>query len=127
MSKKKFVTKLNNLKGKNPKLYWKLLQGNKKDSIKVPLEAFKKHFEELSVEAADTNSNNPFPEFDVRDLNTSSLNQPFSEQEIRKFVKNLKNNKAAGINEIINEYIKSSIDLMLPIYIKLFNRVLHTG
>ena len=78
-SKKKFVTKLNNLKGKNPKLYWKLLQGNKKDSINVPLEAFKKHFEELSVEAADTNSNNPFPEFVVRDLNTSSLNQPFSE------------------------------------------------
>ena len=127
LSKKKFVTKLNNLKGKNPKLYWKLLQGNKKDSINVPLEAFKKHFEELSVEAADTNSIYPFPEFDVRDLNTSSLNQPFSEQEIRKFVKNLKNNKAAGIDEIINEYIKSSIDLMLPIYIKLFNRVLDTG
>ena len=42
-------------------------------------------------------------------------------------VKKLKNNKSAGIDEIINEYIKNSIPKMLPVYNKLFNKVLTTG
>ena len=59
-------------------------------------------------------------------LATSKLNQPFSEIEIRKFVKNLKDNKASGIDSILNEFIKHSLDLMLPHYLK-FNKILDTG
>ncbi len=38
----------------------------------------------------------------------------------------LKNGKTKGANEILNENIKSAIDIMMPVYIKLFNKVLST-
>ena len=36
-------------------------------------------------------------------------------------------NKAAGIDQILNEHIKSSINIMLPTYTKLLNIVFDTG
>ena len=63
----------------------------------------------------------------IRNLNTSALNQPFTETEIRNFVKSLKNNKAAGIDGILNEFIKHTIDILITLYVKLFNKILDTG
>ena len=63
----------------------------------------------------------------LKDLDTIDLNQPFCEAEIRNFVQNLKNNKAAGIDRILNEFIKCSIDIMVPLYLKLFNKILDSG
>ena len=127
LSKKSFIKKLRDLQNKNPKQYWKLLQGKKKEHIDVPLETFKDHFANLAVEAEDADINDLNVDNEFNELDTSILNQPFSEDEIRKFVKNLKNNKAAGIDGILNEYIKCTIDLMVPLYNKLFNQVLNTG
>ena len=42
-------------------------------------------------------------------------------------VKGLKNNKAYGVDMILNEFIKNTIDIMCPIYVKLFNIILKTG
>ena len=39
----------------------------------------------------------------------------------------MKNNKSPGIDDVVNEEIKSTITYMMPIYIKLFNIVLDTG
>jgi hypothetical protein len=39
----------------------------------------------------------------------------------------IKNNKASGIDEIINEYLKSTVSQMMPLYVKLFNVVLDSG
>ena len=41
--------------------------------------------------------------------------------------KKLKNNKSPSNDEIVNEYIKYSIDKMLPTYVTFFNKVLDTG
>ena len=38
-----------------------------------------------------------------------------------------KNNKSSGSDFILNEYIKASIDRMLPLYVKLFNLVFESG
>ena len=127
ISKKKFINKLRNLRDKSPRQYWRLVQGNKKENINISLELLKAHFAELAVEADETDINNLDPEAFIRLLDTTILNKPFTEDEIRKFVKKLKNNKAAGIDEILNEFIKCSIDIMIPLYIKLFNKVLDTG
>ena len=59
--------------------------------------------------------------------NLTKLNSPFNEDEITICVKKLKNNKAYGPDHIINEYIKSTIEQMMPIYINLFNLVLESG
>ena len=51
-------------------------------------------------------------------------NPNITENEILKAVKTLKNNTAAGIDAILNEHIKASVQFMLPIYVKLFNIIL---
>jgi hypothetical protein len=53
------------------------------------------------------------------------LNSPITEEEILRVVKNLKSNK--GYDDIVNEHIKSTINIFLPIYCKLFNIVLNSG
>jgi hypothetical protein len=47
------------------------------------------------------------------------LNSPITEEEIVRGVKNLKSNKASGYDDIVNEHIKSTINICLPIYCKL--------
>ena len=42
-------------------------------------------------------------------------------------VKIIKNNKASGCDNIVNEQIKHTIHMMMPIYGKLFNLILNTG
>ncbi len=64
---------------------------------------------------------------DEGQFDTSDMNRAFTAEEIRHAVKKLKNSKAAGIDRITNEYIKASIDLMIPIYTYLFNIILNTG
>ena len=50
-------------------------------------------------------------------MNDSMLNNPINEDEVKKAIKSLTNNKAAGTDEILNEYIKCKQDKCLPIYV----------
>ena len=52
------------------------------------------------------------------------LNVEFNEKEISNIIKKLKNNKANGVDLVINEFIKCTFDKMCPIYVKLFNLIL---
>ena len=99
LNKKIVLQKLDNLKNKDPKQYWKILQNSKREAIKVPLDIFKDHFEKLAVEQETEEGDElPIAVDSIGNLDTNALNQPFSETEIRKVVKNLKNNKAAGFD-----------------------------
>lgn len=40
---------------------------------------------------------------------------------------NLKNNKAAGFDRVLNEHICSTINVFLPVYKKLFNVIFDSG
>ena len=55
------------------------------------------------------------------------LDTEVTEEEVKSIILGLKNNKAAGLDNIINEYIKYTSNLLLPIYVKLFNRILNSG
>ena len=46
------------------------------------------------------------------------------ESEIRTAVGKLKNNKSSFSDKIKNEMIKSSLNELMPVYLKLFNTVL---
>ena len=129
---KKFKKKLRNM-DKNPKLYWNMLQGGKRNKKTSPISIkdFYEHFKQL----ADDNDNNGNAEDQLKaeddnsrnELNTSSLNARFDEQEIRKCINKLRNGKSAGIDRIVNEYIKCTADIFMPIYIVLFNKIFDTG
>ena len=64
---------------------------------------------------------------DTNENHENTLNATITENEINKCINNLNNNKACAKDNIINEYIKSTAELKLPVYRKLFNLVLDTG
>jgi hypothetical protein len=55
------------------------------------------------------------------------LNSPITIEEIKNVVKGLKNGKSSGIDGVINEHIKYTIDDMIHIYVLLFNIILDKG
>ena len=56
-----------------------------------------------------------------------SLNVEITSEEIQHCINNLKNGKAPGLDMILNEYIKSTSSIFIPIYEKLFNAIIDTG
>jgi hypothetical protein len=50
-----------------------------------------------------------------------------NKDEIFKCVRKLKNEKASGEDEIINEYIKSTVNQFINVYEKLFNVIFDNG
>ena len=55
------------------------------------------------------------------------INGQITADEISKFVKDFKIEKTCYHDNIINEYIKSSAHLLIPIYFKSFNCILVPG
>jgi len=55
------------------------------------------------------------------------LNGDITEDEVLNAIKNLKNGKAAGINDFVNEYFKYSSPQLVIIYCKLCNLVFNSG
>ena len=56
-----------------------------------------------------------------------SLNKRIEEQEILAAIKSLKNNKSHGIDSILNEHLKHTSHLLLPMSCNLLNLIFDTG
>jgi hypothetical protein len=130
-SKQDFRTDLNNklrnLRSSDPKKYWDLVNGgSKREEIPITSETFQEHFKKLGHTVIDGGAEQHVFEQGCNEYN-HELNSPFTASEIKKCIVKLKNNKAYGLDCILNEYLKCSSDLMLPIYEKLFNIILSTG
>ena len=63
-----------------------------------------------------------FPNIDPFDLNCvkENLNKKITQKEILDSIKRLKYNKAHGDDHVINEYIKSTSEKMIDVYIYYF-------
>ena len=123
-------TKLRKMNKKSPKEYWKYLNSlNKREQPKTPsLESFLDFFKELNsnkVESENETVDEILIKNELQDDNND--NSPITDNEISKCISKLKNSKAPGSDHILNEYIKITKELLLPIYTKLFNIVLTTG
>ncbi len=122
---KELTNKIRNLRSRNLKEYWSIINDKKIDKssqlCKISLEGFTKHFEKLNS----SNEENPL---DVTNIQyNNELNREFENEEIIYAINKLKTNKSCGVDEVINEFIRSTVDIMLPIYNKLFNVILETG
>ena len=119
--------KLKETKVNNPRLYWDMIQGKAKGNRTGDLSAeeFGFFFKNLNVQiegdiskiSFSSENKNPFEE----------LNAPFSELELKNALKNLKNNKSNGPDDLLNEQIKISFSKMKDTFLKLFNIILDTG
>ena len=124
--KKTTQQKLRNLQSKNPKDYWKFINSLKnKTATNTPtLEEFYEHFKMLNMaESSENDTQHRFPSSE----NNASLNARITPDEILRGIKNLKNGKTSGLDNILNEHIKSTSNIFIPVYEKLFNIILDTG
>ena len=73
--------------------------------------------------------NNGLPEVNIlqNEPINEHINAYISKEEILKCIQKLKNEKACGEDEIINEYIKSTSNQFINIYEKLFNIIFDKG
>ena len=118
------INTLRTLHTKNPKDYWKYIKSleKNKDLSCPPLNSLYEHFRNINK------SNQPHEHFETQDDPGSEiLNKYISADEICKCIKTLKNGKCPGDDQILNEYIKSTQHIFLPLYVKLFNTVFDSG
>ena len=104
--------------------YWKYIKSleKNKDLSCPPLNSLYEHFRNINK------SNQPHEHFETQDDPGSEiLNKYISADEICKCIKTLKNKKCPGDDQILNEYIKSTQHIFLPLYVKLFNTVFDSG
>lgn len=128
--RKDFISKLRSLKTKDPKSYWSLLNkstdAHKSTINKVSLETFYEHFKNLNNSVDDQEV---FP-FDIQNAdanNNFELNKTFTEEDVSRAIKSLKNNKSCGNDLILNEFLKNASGTMLTVFCKLFNIVFESG
>ena len=121
------VQKLRENKSKDPKSYWKILKGDRSNKESdITLDAFYDHFKGLLAD--DDQDMQDGINYNInRESDTPILNDPITSDEIKRCIIKLKNNKSPGSDYIINEYIKSTQNLLCPLYVKLFNKILDEG
>ena len=127
------VSRLRHLKKNDPREYWKIINSSKKSennyaSLNDFYDFFKNVNSQDNFDSAQNNVETNNNDFGVStDDDTKEINQPIMESEILLAAKSLKNNKSPGLDCILNEHIKSTIHIMLPVYVKLFNLIFDTG
>jgi hypothetical protein len=62
---------------------------------------------------------------EIRENVHNILNSPITEEEILQVVKNFKSNKASGYDDIVNEHIKSTININNFCSIEFYKVYLH--
>ena len=88
-----------------------MIKKKSNDSNNVTLEQFVEYFKNLNE--LPENEKDQEIDFDSVDMENvhNILNSPITEEEILRVVKMFKCNKAAGYGDIVNEHIKSTINI----------------
>ena len=127
------INKLKTIKSSHQREFWKVINGTDRNKdCKASLQDLFSYFEEVNSGSnidETSQDNDILDEIDTeafRNIN-KSINNKITESEILTAVKNLKNNKSPGIDNILNEHLKNSILIMMPVYVKLFNIVFNYG
>ena len=124
---KQLHNNLRKLHGKNPQEYWKLLKksdGLNKTEPDIPMAEFENHFKNLNASNAAT------LDFDLNNIDLSTIqdfNLDFTIEEVLTNIKTLKNNKSAGADYVINEFLKNCPLNLVEQIVKIYNLILQTG
>ena len=113
------------MQSSKPKDYWKLLKSLKSHSTKntPSIDEFLEHFKLINQTHPDEEETINFePESD-----NEFLNARITRDAILRSINKLKNGKVSGYDSVVNEYIKSTKQVLLPVYETLFNIILDTG
>ena len=130
------LEKIQQIENKNPTEFWKLVNNIKSKKIKnevIDPDVFLDYFKSLHKPGNSKMFDNNFAKIISEKLKLkshkiwiNSLDKHITQKEITLAAKSLKNRKACGYDSISNEMIKYSAHIMMPILLKLFNKVLQT-
>ena len=128
-----FISKLRQLKCKNPKKHWdainnELKSKNSQGPVPVSLNDLLEHFKTLTFSETETSSSagNEPPGYKA-EFNNAKLNDPINVGEVNKAIIKLQNNKACGMDQMINEFFKASSSLLATTLTRVFNLILDSG
>ena len=93
----------------------------------MSLDSFENHFKNLNLNHDDTEATDETSQDNNPIANDLPFNQAVSEVEIHRTIKRLKNGKARGTDNIINEFLKNSPIEMIRLICSYFNLILDTG
>ena len=105
----KFQSEIRHLKTTNPKEFWKIIKTesnykSRESSLTIFTE-FVDHFREINIDPVFTVIDSPLCQVSVNSQN-EAINNPFSIEEITLSINKLKNNKACGVDNVINLFFK---------------------
>ena len=120
--------KLRDIHSRRPKEFWRYLNSlkPKRNNVMPSINKFHDYFKDINTDPNSSESDFDDSDFKIDD-DDNILNSSISESEIRKAISQLKNGKAPGFDGILNEHIKNSCEIFMPLYLKLFNTVFETG
>lgn len=87
---------------------------------------FNKHYAEVGNKLANK-IHSPNKTFPIVTTNNSFFLTPVDDKEIVELIKELKNNKAPGIDGITSEMLKETINIMTPLLVSLINKIFQSG
>lgn len=110
----------------NSKKFWRTIKGDNKKVDNIDID-FHEHFKNLAKK--DT----PLSElgraevqnlFDRGDLTVDDLDREITKEELEKAIKELKRDKAAGHDDIVNEFIINASATVKSLFMSIFNTIL---
>ena len=125
---KQFHLKLRNLKGNDPKSFWRTINSTNNqntNNIDIDLQTMADHFKDLNTINQEEDYFDPIYVHDGEPY--QRLNENITESDVSKALKSLKLNKSSGIDQIPNEFLRYSGPDMLGLYTNLFNIILDSG
>ena len=94
----------------------------------VSLESFYKHFDNMqNINLEDGITDNDTCINEHINISNDVLDMYFTEADVKQGIKKIKWNKSSGIDEVTNEYLKSTEEILLPVWTLLFNHILDMG
>ena len=111
----------------NPKQFWKSFKQRKNKSGNCD---FNKYFKELYDLKPEVNVNEGEITYTCNgnaQCSTDMLDSTITADELNKAITTLRNNKACGMDGILNEFIKNSTALAKDVMLKLFNTIFDSG
>ena len=122
----KFNKDLFRLRTKSPKEFWALLKFSmgRKTNVKFELKPLFEHFQKLNI-LPSLYSEDEIQEIDVPENPVISCD--FCFEEVQHAINKLSNGKAAGLDNVFPEFIKSAPRCMIELFTDFFNFILASG